>query len=128
MNTTTPLRFAPSRLSIAACTASLMVLQSIAAADPPTQQPAAAAVEKRTAAVSLADLDLSTPQGVQAARERLHQAARQLCSQLEDSHDLGHQPHFVACVDAATAAAWQRLQGPAVAAVDGIRAAGHPTR
>jgi UrcA family protein len=57
------------------------------------------APETRAVRVPLADLDLSTLEGRRAARERLHETARRLCSQLVDIQDLSHQPNFVACVD-----------------------------
>lgn len=39
-------------------------------------------IRARTAKVSLADLDLNTPEGVQAARERLQTTARRVCQEL----------------------------------------------
>ena len=69
------------------------------------------------AKVSLFDLDLETPEGAHAAVERLHETARLLCSRVADSRDLGHQPHFVACVDEAMAAALRQISGPALAAI-----------
>jgi UrcA family protein len=81
----------------------------------------------RSLRISVADLDLSTPAGTQVARDRIHAAARRLCSQLGNMDDLGHQPQFVACVERTTAEAWQRLQGPAVAAVNGGRSVQHAT-
>jgi UrcA family protein len=53
--------------------------------------------------VSLSDLDLSTVAGQEQARERLHQMARRLCTQVEDELDLSHQTNYVKCVEAATA-------------------------
>jgi UrcA family protein len=67
-------------------------------------------VQTSTSKVSLADLDLATPEGTRAAYERLHAAARLACSRVEDSLDLGHQPQFVACVDAAMASALPQVQ------------------
>jgi UrcA family protein len=122
MNVTTLHLFARLRLSIAAGAAVLTALQSIGTAGAPSQQPASPVLDKRVAVVSLADLDISTPQGAQAARDRLQQTARRLCSQLQDSRDLGHQPHFVACVDRAMASTLRQIRGPAVAAVDGMPA------
>lgn len=49
--------------------------------------------------VSFADLDLSTPSGVGTARERVHQAARQLCHEVADDLDLSHVTNFNKCVD-----------------------------
>ena len=57
----------------------------------------------RSKHVSLADLDLSTPEGVSAARDRVHQVARLLCSKLSDRDDLSRQPNYVACINDAMA-------------------------
>jgi UrcA family protein len=57
----------------------------------------------RSMHVSLGDLDLSTPEGVSMARERVHQAARLLCSKLSDKDDLSRQPNYVACINDAVA-------------------------
>jgi UrcA family protein len=81
-------------------------------------RPANARSDQRSMSVSLADLDLTTAAGARTARERLHQAARRLCSELTDSLDLGHQPHFVHCVDQATARALRQLAPPALVAGD----------
>jgi len=67
------------------------------------------AVERRSTTVSFADLDLTTAAGRQVAQQRLHEAARRLCARLSDSADLGHQPHFVACVERASAIAMRQL-------------------
>jgi UrcA family protein len=53
----------------------------------------------RAANVSLADLDLSTPAGQHAARERLQAMAQRLCTELANSRELSYQPNFAACVD-----------------------------
>jgi UrcA family protein len=86
-------------------------------ADPPEAAPgrraANAGPDQRSMSVPLADLDLTTAAGVRTAQERLHQAARRLCSELADSQDLGHQPHFVQCVDRATASALRQAALPA---------------
>jgi UrcA family protein len=60
--------------------------------------------------VSLADLDLSTPNGARAAHDRLHEVARDVCSHAEDELDLSHQANFVACVDEAMAQALPRIE------------------
>jgi UrcA family protein len=55
-------------------------------------------ITARTAKVSLADLDLNTPQGVRAARDRLLGAARRACEHLQTGDGLAsHQ--YSACVD-----------------------------
>jgi UrcA family protein len=67
----------------------------------------------RSAKVSLADLDLSTPEGTRAARERLLQTARHLCNRVADELDLSHQANYVACVDETLAAALRKVNEPA---------------
>jgi UrcA family protein len=79
-------------------------------------RPASVAPVQRHMSVSLADLDLTTAVGARAAQERLHQAARRLCFELADSEDLGHQPHFVECVEQALAGALRQLPRPALVA------------
>jgi UrcA family protein len=63
-----------------------------------------------SAKVSLAQLDLATPEGMRVAHERLHAAARLACSHVENSLDLGRQPNYVKCVDASMAAAQPALE------------------
>jgi UrcA family protein len=75
-------------------------------------QQASGAVESASAKISLAGLDLSTPEGTAAARERMHQAARKLCSEVAHSTDLAHQPNFIKCVDATMTSALQQLSRP----------------
>jgi UrcA family protein len=70
----------------------------------------------RTAVVSVADLDLATEAGMQAARERRHATARRLCRHVVDPWAVSHQPDYVACVDATLASALAQLPSPAVAA------------
>jgi UrcA family protein len=109
-----------------------------AASDPPVQtkavatighQPAPVTSYSRTSKVSLADLDLTTPEGARAARERLRKEARRLCSQVADSEDLSHQTNFVACVDETLANARRQVAGPALvagAAAASAQPASHP--
>jgi UrcA family protein len=63
----------------------------------------------RTKSISLQGIDLSTVEGQQVARERVHQMARQLCTQVSDDLDLSHRANFLACVDSAMAAANRRI-------------------
>jgi UrcA family protein len=72
--------------------------------------------------VSLTDLDLSTPEGVSAARERLRQSARRLCNQVADELDLSRQANFVACVDASMASALRSLTEPGAAKMPAVAA------
>ena len=73
------------------------------------QLPAYAA--DKSEAVSLADLDLSTEKGMQAARDRIHQTARRLCQRVVNPWSLSHQTDYVRCVNDATSAAVGKLQG-----------------
>jgi UrcA family protein len=109
-----------------------------AASSPPVQtkaiatighRPALVTPYSRTSKVSLADLDLTTPEGARAARERLHREARRLCSQVADNEDLSQQPNFVACVDESLANALRQVAGPALvagAAAASAQPASHP--
>jgi UrcA family protein len=105
-----------SSLASAVLKAALLALCTIAPVTVMANTQPAPTPEMRAAKVSLADLDLSTPTGQRAARERLHQIARRLCSQVADAQDLSHQPNFVACVDETLASALQQLNGPTLAA------------
>jgi UrcA family protein len=81
------------------------------------QQPAMTSVT-RTTHVSFADIELSTPAGQRAARERLHQIARRLCAEVAGPQDISHQSNFVACVDETLANALRQLNGPTFAATE----------
>jgi len=72
----------------------------------------------RAANVSLADLDLSTPEGWAAARERLRTMSWRVCTQLARSNNLSHQPNFDACVDHTLAGALAQAKALAAAARD----------
>ena len=49
--------------------------------------------------VRLADLDLATPGGRQAAHDRLNEAARTVCIRVSEPEDLGRDIHIAACID-----------------------------
>ena len=104
MNTATP--HAPaSCLKATIPTTTLLALGVLAS-------PAAAADTtpvSRSANVSLAGIDLSTPEGVRLARDRLRVTARLLCTRVADDFDLSHQANFVACVDETLAAALRKV-------------------
>jgi UrcA family protein len=70
----------------------------------------------RSAKVSLVGLDLSTPEGARAARERLRETARRLCTQVADSLDLSHQSNFVACVEESLMKAQGQIATPSLVA------------
>jgi len=114
MNTDTymPRRFGPQTAVRAAALMTLLAIAPIAVAA--GTQPAPAP-EIRAARVSVADLDLSTPQGMRAARDRVQKMARHLCTQLEDLRDLSHHSNFVACVDDTLASALRQVNALAAA-------------
>jgi UrcA family protein len=70
----------------------------------------------RSAKVSIAGLELSTPQGARAARERVRQTARKLCAQVADELDLSHHANYLACVDESVAKAMQQVAPPSIVA------------
>jgi len=127
MNTTTPNCLPSAKLTIGAWAVALMALHSTASFAADEQRRSAPVLDKRVAVVSLTDLNISTPQGARAARDRLRETARRLCSLVQDSRDLGHQQHFVACVEETLADALHQLEIPALTAVDGTGRAEHVT-
>jgi UrcA family protein len=97
---------AKKNLIVAAAMVAFVGLNSTAVADPSSG-------EIRSRKVSLADIDLSTVEGQHAAYERLHQAARNLCSQVAEDLDLSHHENYLACIDMAMAKATPLLQAMA---------------
>jgi UrcA family protein len=69
----------------------------------------------RAANVSVADLDLSTLEGMSAARERLRTVARRLCTELARKPELSYQPNFEACVGDTLTAALRQVNALAAA-------------
>jgi|HubBroStandDraft_1064217.scaffolds.fasta_scaffold39052_2 UrcA family protein len=65
-------------------------------------------IRARTMKVSLADLDLSTPQGARAAGDRLRAAARRVCQELQPGSKLA-LTRYTACVDEAFAHALRQV-------------------
>jgi UrcA family protein len=76
-----------------------------------------AAGDAGTATVTLADLNLTTPAGVDMARNRLHQAARQLCSEAV-GEATSHGALFVACLNDTVTNALRQIDQPARAAIE----------
>jgi UrcA family protein len=72
-------------------------------------QPAAPTPVSRVAEVALSDLDLSTPEGMHAARDRLHAMAQRVCTAPLDGRGPSPQPNVVACVDSTVAAALRQI-------------------
>jgi UrcA family protein len=115
MNTKTNL---PRRSSLesAVLKAALIALCAIAPITVMADTQPAPAPGTRAAKVLLADLDLSTPEGLRIAYDRLHDTARRLCSQQEDMQSVAHYPTYVKCVDETLAAALRQVKGPTLAA------------
>ena len=115
MNAETGLRRAPLSAVVAiACIGVAAVVPLAAFADPPSA-PNSQTLEST---VSLADLDLSTPDGVRAAQKRLKGKAECLCRQLWDSVSTTFRWTYAACVQETLANAIRQLNVPAVAALD----------
>jgi UrcA family protein len=81
---------------------------------PPAQ---ASGSEARTTTVSIADLDLSTSEGANVARERLHQTARQLCAQTLGK-DSANPRKFIACLNDTVSDALRQIDVPGRAAIE----------
>jgi len=97
-----------------AALAALLTLASAAAfADPPT----APTADARVAKVSLAGLDLSTPEGAQAAYARIKIVAERLCFHLGDPSLIDNQAIYKACVAESVADTVRRVKAPALAAL-----------
>ncbi len=88
-------------------TAALLALSALVTTGLFTQS--AVANPQGSTQVSLAGVDVSTADGAKIAKERIRQAARRVCSQVEDPLDLGRAEHYVKCVDATTASTLQQL-------------------
>jgi len=80
-------------------------------------QSQAAGTEAHTSTVTLADLDLSTPEGVNIARDRLHAAARQLCSQVAGPSP-SNPTNFIACLNDTVTDALRQIDQPGRAAIE----------
>jgi UrcA family protein len=73
-------------------------------------KPSAPRAADTSAVVSLRGLDLSTEQGMQAARDRITKTARHLCDKLVDPWSLSHHTDYQQCVADATAGAMGAVQ------------------
>jgi UrcA family protein len=62
--------------------------------------------------VSLSDLDLATPQGMRAARDRLAKQALRLCLKLSDTRKVSDRQSVADCTRATLAAALGKLPAP----------------
>jgi UrcA family protein len=79
-----------------------------ALAVPPAQRPPLGA-QQSSVRVSLAGIDLNTPEGRDLARGKLRKTARTVCARVADELDLSHQSNFVKCEDDAVAKAMQQV-------------------
>jgi UrcA family protein len=73
------------------------------------EQPATSTVSS-VAEVPLADLNLSSAEGMRQARERLHLMAERVCTDREGGPERHPQPGFGACVDSTVASALRRIE------------------
>ena len=105
MNTKTTL----SRFDFRTTTRAAAMLLAIACTTATAGQPSEIHGGTGSATVSLAGLDLSTPEGKAAAHDRVKMAARRLCFKLSDFDDLSRQSNYVACVDDAVATAMLKI-------------------
>jgi UrcA family protein len=103
---------------IAVGTGALLALLAIAPVAAIAQHVAVSGVETPVSTVSLADLDLSTPDGMKAARLRLHQAARRVCIQPAGSQVAPTQAKFAACVGVALADELQQINASMRATIE----------
>ena len=114
MKTDAQLAFSSCLKPIVGCT-TLLALCVMGSADALAGSEVDASVT-RSAKVSITRLDLSTPQGARAARERLRRTARKLCAQVADELDLSRHANFLACVDESVAKAMQQIAPPSIVA------------
>jgi UrcA family protein len=117
MNTDSPRTDEPRQILLAAtcgAAAALIAFAAVVAA----QEHSAKAPETLSANVSLADLDLTTPQGERVARERLQTAATRLCNTFGDTRRVSNAATVEACTRDALNDALSRLNVRRLAAAD----------
>jgi UrcA family protein len=66
---------------------------------------------------SLAGIDFATPEGIAAARDRLHEKAREFCSQISGNLDPSHRADFLGCIDNVLTNELKQLSSSARAAI-----------
>ena len=87
----------------------LMALFGIVTVSTIADQRAAATTVSSVADVSLSDLNLSTPEGMRLARDRLHTMAERVCADRGGGREPASQPAFGACVDSTVANALRQI-------------------
>ena len=73
------------------------------------QEPSAALTVTGIAKVSLSGLDLSTPDGIRAARQRVRAAAQRVCAKIADS-DMSTRLNYITCIDDAMASTVTQIE------------------
>ncbi len=114
MNTKTQLTVRSISPLISIKAAALVALFALTSAAALADQPPATKVAK----VSLAGLDLSTPEGARSAYERIKVTAERLCFQLADSRKIDYQAVYNTCVTETLADTVRRINAPTVAALE----------
>jgi UrcA family protein len=99
-------------------TSGMLVLFGLAPAAALADPTAAPVAATRSAKVSLADLDLSTPAGARVAYERIRRLAVRLCDDRGDPLSRYHAAAYNACVRETVADAVRQIQAPALAALE----------
>jgi len=110
MNTLSILSGRLSGRHAASVAAIMLTLSVIVPVDAIADQRAAATNVSSVADVSLSDLNLSTPEGMRVARERLHTMAERLCADRAGVREPSSQAAFGACVDGTVANTLRQLE------------------
>jgi UrcA family protein len=93
----------------AICLTTLGAYGTVASAQTPPASATTEAAAPDTLKVSLTGLDLSTPEGVHAAQERVRLAARRVCAKVANSADMQRQLDYITCIDEAMAPVVARI-------------------
>ena len=109
MKIITGLRQCPRNPANRAAVAGLLAVLACAAPAAGAGPYADPAMDRGTARVTLADLDLSTAQGVAAARQRLTRMAQHLCWTLRDTRRFDDQAAYAECTEVAVADALRQF-------------------
>ena len=94
----------------AAAAALLMAAFGVVPVRTLADQRAATTPVSSVADVSLSDLNVSRPEGMRVARDRLHTMAERVCANRGGSREPSSQPTFGACVDSTVANALRQIE------------------
>ncbi len=114
MNTDTNLAIRSTSHLISVRAAALVALFALTSAVALAEPPSATRVAK----VSLAGLELSTPEGARAAYERIKATAERLCFQMGDPSLIDNQAIYNVCVRETLATTVRRINAPSLAALE----------